>query len=98
MTIHPDPHPLARHTVTIRDGVTDNCQHVVVPGATFTIADWAGRYLRAPWGEATGNPTAMQYGLRLIRTTGVPLDDEVVYGHINGVGHLVHVTEIAGAE
>jgi hypothetical protein len=100
MTIHPDRHPLAGQTVTIRDGVTDPKQHRVVAGAEFTVFDWADRYLRAPWGEVAGNPAAMHYGLRLVRTAscGASVDDEVLYGHIDGIGHLVHVTEIAGAE
>jgi hypothetical protein len=44
---------------------------------------------------AKGNPACLVYAMR----TGcskifIPTDDEVLYGKINGLGHLVHITEL----
>jgi hypothetical protein len=35
----------------------------------------------------------MLYGLRVVMN-GLPLNDEVVYGHIDHLGYLVHISEL----
>jgi hypothetical protein len=46
------------------------------------------------WMHAIGNPAALQYAVRSSGDTSIPIDDEVLYGKIDGFGYLVHVTEI----
>ena len=92
MSIHAEPHPLSGQSVVIRDGVTDR-RDMVVAGAEYRVEDYWDRLTGKSWMYSDGNPAAMQYALR---TGGqdIPLDDEVLYGKIGNLGHLVHVTEI----
>jgi hypothetical protein len=94
MSAHPEPHPLAGQTVTIRHDVKD-AREMVVGGASYRVEDWWDRVSGTSWTEASGNPAAMQYAIRTgCAVDPVPIDDEVLYGKIDGFGHLVHVTEI----
>lgn len=45
------------------------------------------------WMSANGNPAAMNYAMRGA-FAGLPIDDNVYYGKINGLGFLVHETEL----
>lgn len=46
------------------------------------------------WMVANGNPACMSYAIRG-GLSGLPIDDNVLYGHTpDGLGHLVHVSEI----
>lgn len=40
-----------------------------------------------------GNPAALQYAFRT-KGAKLPLDNQVVYGQINGFGYMLHVTEL----
>jgi hypothetical protein len=40
-------------------------------------------------------PRALIYSFR-VGYSGLPLDDEVLYGKIGPFGHLVHISEIEG--
>jgi hypothetical protein len=93
MKIHEDPHPLAGKTVMISAGSEDPAQGAVVGGAEYKIEDWADRVLGRSWGEANGNPACLHYAMRAA-ANGLPPDDEVLYGKIGYLGHLVHVSEI----
>ena len=49
------------------------------------------------WADASGNPGAMLFGMRLgmeMPRYIIPTDDEVYYGHIRGLGELVIVSEL----
>jgi hypothetical protein len=92
--MHENSHPLAGATVLIKDGVLDPVQEMVVGGAEYRIEDWWDTLTGGSWQMAQGNIAAIQYALR-VAGTGVPLDDEVVYGKIGGLGHLVHVSELS---
>lgn len=46
------------------------------------------------WMWANGNPAAIKYAMRSAAHGSLPFDDEVLYGKINGFGHLVHISEI----
>lgn len=73
MTTHPDAHPLAGTTTTLRGH-----------SATFQVLDW--------WDSA-----ARQYELRLLDPDdAVPMDSEILYGHVNDDPRFVHTTEIDG--
>jgi hypothetical protein len=47
--------------------------------------------------DMDGNAACIQYALRA-GLSGLPKDDEVMYGKVARLGHLVHVDEIAGVD
>lgn len=89
-----DPHPLADQTVVLPDHVSKTGAGPIRPGAEYVVEDWWDRLTGGSWMDANGNPAAMSYALRA-GMVGLPLDNQVVYGHIGGIGHLLHVTELA---
>jgi hypothetical protein len=91
--IHPEQHPLAGKSVRIKDHVIDPAQRAVVPGAKYRIEDWWDRLGGQSWKDSQGNPACLHYAMRSARAS-LPLDDEVVYGKIDHLGHLVHVSEL----
>lgn len=92
--MHNESHPLAGQKVTLNDSVSDNARGIVVSGAIFVVEDWWDKLTGKSWGDSEGNPAALQYALRQAFTGNPHLDDEVVYGKIDGLGHLVHVSEL----
>lgn len=50
------------------------------------------------WGDSDGNLACLVYAFRIgssiLNERPVPMDDNVLYGKINGLGFLVHETEI----
>lgn len=91
--MHLAKHPLAGETVTIHDGIEDPAQQAVRGGAKYVIEDWWDRVSGRSWGEMNGNPACIHYAMRAAANL-IPPDDEVLYGKIEGFGHLVHVSEI----
>lgn len=91
MTIHTSSHPLAGRPVTL----IENNSLGIPTTEIYMIEDWWDSITGNSWQISTGNPAALEYSLR-IATTSIPLDDEVVYGKLKGLGILVHVSEIAG--
>jgi len=93
--MHSESHPLAGQTVTLSNA-EDNFSGEVVTGAVFRVEDWWDKITGSSWMFANGNPAAMKYAIRTgsTHTYEVPIDDEVVYGKIGGLGHLVHVSEL----
>ncbi|WAL67089.1 hypothetical protein ORV05_04695 [Amycolatopsis cynarae] len=92
---HKDAHELAGQTVTVTTqlplfGESDTT-------VKFVVEDWWDRVSGGSWMDATGNLAAMNYGVRS-GLSGLPLDDEVLYGHVGAFGHLVHATEITAPE
>lgn len=81
-------HPLAGQTVTIANGS--------LAGKVYRVEDWWDRVSGGSWMWAEGNPAAIKYAMRC-GLDRLPMDDEVVYGHIDGFGNLVHVTELPAA-
>ena len=90
MSIHTSPHPLADRPVTL----IENNSLGIPTTEIYMIEDWWDSITGKSWQTATGNPAALEYSLR-IANTSIPLDDEVVYGKLNGLGKLVHVSEIS---
>ncbi|KXK63391.1 hypothetical protein AWW66_03495 [Micromonospora rosaria] len=81
--------PLAGQTVTIR------AQVAKLGGKEYKVEDWwinvsGGR----SWMVCEGNPAALTYAARG-GFAGLPADNEVLYGKVDGLGYLVHVSEIA---
>lgn len=81
--IHTEPHPLAGCTVDVE-----------IKGATqpFHLEDWWDRIAGGSWMNS-GAIAAFAYGIRA-GLEGLPMDDEVVYGHIGSLGHLIHASEL----
>ena len=90
MAIHTFPHPLADRPVTL----IENNSLGIPTTEIYMIEDWWDSITGHSWQIATGNPVALEYSLR-IANTSIPLDDEVVYGKLKGLGILIHVSEIA---
>lgn len=87
--LHENESPLAGKTVTIKTGS--------LAGQEFRVEDYWDRVNNGVgWGESIGNPAALIYAMRIGSEGEVPLDNEVLYGKIGYLGHLVHVSEIEG--
>jgi hypothetical protein len=82
-----DPSEYAGKTVTLR------ADAFKLGGKEIRIEDWWINVAGIPWGDANGNPAAMSYGMRA-GLAGLPWDNEVLYGKVDGLGHLVHLSEI----
>lgn len=82
MTLHKDQHPYARQDAT-----------VTATGETYQVEDYWDRLTGGSWMTAAGNPACLQYAVRSAGGS-VPLDDEVLYGKIDGLGYLFHVSEL----
>ena len=82
-------HPLAGREVRLKcaddpDGLN---------GSIMVVEDWWQNVAGKSWMMCDGNPACLKYALRSA-FSGLPTDDEVIYGHVCGMGHLVHQSEI----
>lgn len=90
------PHPQAGQTVMVTPAARLFGQAVLAP-VEFTIEDWNDRVLGCSWADVDNHLVSISYAVR--NAAGrLPLDNEVVYGHAYGLGHLIHVSEIDGGE
>jgi hypothetical protein len=82
--IHPEPFEGAGKTFALK-----------IDGIEIRVEDYWDRIAGKSWMDAEDNPAAIRYGIRS-GSTGLPFDDEVVYGKVgcSGLGHLVHVSEL----
>jgi len=83
-------HPLSGETVIL------NCKHgdpYHLNGRLYTIEDWWENLGMGYWMDCNGNFACMKYGLRA-GVSDLPIDNEVVYGKVNGLGYLIHVSEL----
>lgn len=87
---HTESHPLAGQTVT---ALVQRGPKLEPERVEYRVEDWWDLLTGGSWMFAEGNPAAMQYALRS-GFAGLPTDDEVVYGKVGHLGHLIHVTEI----
>lgn len=94
--MHTTPHRLARGTVTL------NADHPIehnllgdVNGQEAVVEDWwdSPSVFGKSWMFADGNPTALIYAIRTAGL-GLPIDDEVVYVKVDGLGMLLHESEL----
>lgn len=92
--MHGQPHPRSGDEVLLSVNTRDPLRGQVVSGKTFRIEDWADRVFGTTWDRAAnmGNWAAKHYSMR-VDTVGLREDNEVVYGKIDGFGHIVHVSE-----
>jgi len=92
--MHENISPLASKTVDIKPHVK-HPQNKNFGGSQIKIEDWWDRVSGGSWMFAQGNPACLVYAMRTgFSEVPVPTDDEVLYGKINGLGHLIHISEI----
>lgn len=88
--------PYAGMTVKVKEDIgPDPMTRQVLAGQDFEIEDWWQNISGRSWMNSDGNPAALNYGFR-IRLSGhsIPLNNEVLYGKIGGLGYLFHITEL----
>ena len=85
--IHNQPSPLAGKTVKIKSTIKG------IGGYSIRVEDWYDRINGKSWMDSNGNPAAMGYAWRA-GTSGLPKDNQVVYGKIEGSGYIVHLNEL----
>lgn len=87
-TKHKQPHPLSGNTVKILKGD--------FKGEEYRLEDWWDRVSGESWMSCQGNPACIEYALRSSGLRNAedktPIDDNVVYGKIDGLGKLMHVS------
>ncbi len=87
--MHDVSSPLAGKTVKIKKDVNK------LGGQDYQVEDWWDKIIGESWLHSQGNPAALNYAMRITLSTPVlPTDDEVLYGKIEGTGHLIHLSEI----
>ena len=87
---HANAHPQAGQTVKLKlkgkgPGIAD--------GDLYRVEDYWDRVVGKSWMNSDGNPAALNYAMRSA-FSDLPTDDEVLYGKVDGLGHLIHVSEI----
>lgn len=95
--MHTETHPLAQQTVKVQF----KGGHPQIPTSgpptfeqqDFTVENWWDHMTGGSWMFAQGNPACIVYAIRTA-LNDLPMDDDVVYGKINGLGHLVHISEL----
>ena len=92
--LHTTSSALAGKTVKIKL----NAKHFQQPdfgGSDFSVEDWWDKVSGKTWRNCNGNPACMVYGMRAgMSEIPIPPDDEVLYGKVGSLGHLVHISEI----
>lgn len=65
----------------------------LLAGKEIKIEDLWTNVFGSSWMFANGNPTCLEYAVRSAKDN-LPIDDKVYYGKIDGLGYLVHESEI----
>lgn len=88
----------AGETVKIKNGVGKGFQVGDMSGMDFIIEDWCENVIGCSWMNANGNPAALEYAMRHSLygdNNNVPMfSNDVVYGKIGSLGHLLHINEL----
>jgi hypothetical protein len=79
-------HELAGKTVRL------NCADKL-NGQEFVVEDYWENIAGKSWMFCDGNPACIKYAIRSA-FAGLPTDNNVVYGKVGGIGHIVHVSEL----
>lgn len=86
---HGESSTLAGKDVQIKESANE------LGGSKIKIEDWWDIVGGISWMNANGNPACMNYAMRTgFSSIHIPIDDEVLYGKINGLGYLVHISEL----
>ncbi|MFW6242558.1 MAG: hypothetical protein ACOC2W_00195 [bacterium] len=76
--------------------IKESAKHFQVPtfgGSEIQIEDLWTNITGKSYSECEGNPACLVYALRCIECN-LPTDDNVYYGKIGSLGHLVHISEL----
>lgn len=84
-----DKSPLAGCSVKIKS----NSFLRITAGAVIVIEDWWENVGGKSWMVCNGNPACLFYAMRS-GFESLPIDNEVLYGKIGGLGYLVHISEL----
>lgn len=80
---------------TCPDVGKDPLSRIDLGNKEFIVEDWWENVYGASWRNADGNIAALSYAIRIgLRHGAVPLDDDVLYGKIDGMGYIFHLTEL----
>lgn len=93
--IHADESPHAGKTLTVAPWV-EHHQFPDLAGSSVEVEDWWDRVSGGKsWMWCDGNPACLVFAMRTgFQRHKVPMDDEVVYAKYNGLGVLLHVSEL----
>jgi hypothetical protein len=87
--IHKEQSSLAGKTVKI------NAKYAKLAGEDYVVEDWWDRISGRSWRD-TEVIAEILYAERIKRKSNASMDDEVLYGKIGILGHLIHISEIEG--
>ncbi len=74
---------------------SDPLSHIPLGNQDFEVEDWWENVYGLSWMHSNGNFAALAYAMRTgLRHGAVPLDDNVLYGKIMGMGFLFHLSEL----
>jgi len=89
---------MAGKTVRIKAGIV-HPQVENFGGSEYRLEDWWDRCAGKSWMRCDRNPACLIYAIRIgFALEPLPNDDEVVYGKVGHLGHLLHVSELEAAE
>ena len=88
--MHTESHPLTGKVVclNLKAKAPD-----IETGDKYEVKDWWDYLTGGSWMDAQGNAVALKYAVRS-GFGGLPTDDEVVYGYVGSLGHLIHQSEL----
>lgn len=84
----------AGETMRINDAAMTLPTGQVLSGRSIVIEDYWQNISGQSWINSDANPTVLMYAMRTGLQGGIPIDNEVVYGKVAGLGVLVHVSEL----
>ena len=85
---------LSGQTVKTAVEINDPFVGRIPAGSDYRVEDYWINVSGGSWMDAVGNPAALNYAMRSA-TAGLPIDDNVLYGKIGGLGFLIHESELA---
>jgi hypothetical protein len=89
--VHENSHKLSGKTVKLKNII--NHPQYDLNGADYIIEDWQDRVMGQSWMFCSENPVCLIYAMRSA-FSDLPTDDNVLYGKVNGLGHIIHISEI----
>lgn len=77
---------------TVNEGVQDN-REMITPGATYWVEGKVSEVYGGSWKDYMFNNWAAKHYAKRVSLFNLPDDDEVYYGKIDGMGHMLHRSE-----
>lgn len=84
---------LAGTTVTLRVDIDDPFVGRIPMGSEYRVEDYWVNVAGQSWKDMVGNPATYNYSKRM-KEANLPFDDNVLYGKIQGLGFLIHESEL----